>query len=64
MRRFLMGALLAGITAVTAVPAVAVKLTPTTAPGGLLANGSDVAMFDVEIVDAMGQRVPTYGPTT
>ncbi|MFL5306683.1 MAG: DUF4982 domain-containing protein [Polyangia bacterium] len=47
----------------TAGPAVAVKLTPTTAPGGLLANGADVAMFDVEVVDAMGQRVPTYGPT-
>ncbi|MES1165235.1 MAG: beta-galactosidase, partial [Verrucomicrobiota bacterium] len=48
----------------TAGPAAAVKLTPTTAPGGLLANGADVVMFDVEVVDAMGQRVPTYGPTT
>ena len=48
----------------TAGPAVAVKLTPMTGPGGLLANGADVAMFDVEVVDAMGQRVPTYGPTT
>ena len=48
----------------TAGAAAAVKLTPTTAPGGLLANGADVAMFDVEIVDATGQRVPTYGPTT
>jgi beta-galactosidase len=48
----------------TAGPAAAIKLTPTVAPGGLLANGEDVAMFDVEVVDAMGQRVPTYGPTT
>jgi beta-galactosidase len=48
----------------TAGAAAAVKLTPTTAPGGLLANGADVVMFDVEVVDAAGQRVPTYGPTT
>jgi beta-galactosidase len=48
----------------TAGPAAAIKLTPTIAPGGLLANGSDVAMFDVEVVDATGLRVPTYGPTT
>jgi beta-galactosidase len=48
----------------TAGPAAAVKLTPTTAPGGFLANGEDVAMFDVEVVDAAGLRVPTYGPTT
>jgi beta-galactosidase len=48
----------------TAGPAAAVKLTATTAPGGLLANGADVAMFDVEVVDANGLRVPTYGPTT
>jgi beta-galactosidase len=48
----------------TAGPPAAVKLTPTTAPGGLLANGADVVMFDVEVVDATGQRVPTYGPTT
>jgi beta-galactosidase len=48
----------------TAGAAAAIKLTLTTAPGGLLANGADVAMFDVEVVDASGQRVPTYGPTT
>ncbi|MES1165603.1 MAG: DUF4982 domain-containing protein, partial [Verrucomicrobiota bacterium] len=48
----------------TAGPATAVKLTPMTAPGGLRADGEDVVMFDVEVVDAMGQRVPTYGPTT
>jgi beta-galactosidase len=51
-------------TLTTAGPAAAVKLTATTAPGGFLANGADVAMFDVEVVDASGQRVPTYGPTT
>lgn len=48
----------------TAGAAAAIKLTPTTAPGGLLANGGDVVMFDVEVVDATGARVPTYGPTT
>jgi beta-galactosidase len=51
-------------TLTTAGAAAAIKLTPTTAPGGFLANGADVAMFDVEVVDANGQRVPTYGPTT
>jgi beta-galactosidase len=51
-------------TLTTAGAAAAIKLTPTTAPGGFLANGADVAMFDVEVVDANGQRVPTFGPTT
>jgi beta-galactosidase len=51
-------------TLTTAGAAAAIKLTPTTAPGGFLANGADVAMFDVEVVDANGLRVPTYGPTT
>jgi beta-galactosidase len=48
----------------TAGAATAIKLTPNTAPGGLQADGEDVAMFDVEVVDAAGIRVPTYGPTT
>jgi len=51
-------------TLTTAGAAAAIKLTPITAPGGFLANGQDVAMFDVEVVDANGLRVPTYGPTT
>ena len=51
-------------TLTTAGAAAAIKLTPYTAPGGFLANGADVAMFDVEVVDATGLRVPTYGPTT
>jgi beta-galactosidase len=42
----------------TAGPAVAIKLTPTIGPGGLQADGQDVAMFDVEVMDANGQRVP------
>jgi beta-galactosidase len=44
----------------TAGAPAAVKLTATVDPnGGLKANGADVAMFDVEVVDASGRRVPT-----
>jgi beta-galactosidase len=43
----------------TAGGAKAVKLTPHTGPGGLQADGSDVAFFDVEVVDAQGRRCPT-----
>lgn len=43
----------------TAGPAVKLKLTPHTGPGGLLADASDVAFFDVEAVDAQGRRCPT-----
>jgi len=42
----------------TAGPAAAIKLTPTVGPNGLQADGADVAMFDVEVVDANGQRRP------
>ncbi len=38
---------------------VAIRLTPHTSPNGLLANGGDVALVDVEVVDAKGQRCPT-----
>jgi hypothetical protein len=34
-------------------------LTPHTGPGGLRADGSDLALVDVEIADAQGRRVPT-----
>ncbi len=43
----------------TAGPAVALKLTPIVAPGGLRADGEDVALLDVEAVDAQGERCPT-----
>jgi beta-galactosidase len=36
-----------------------IKLTPHTGPDGLRADGSDVAFFDVEVVDAQGRRCPT-----
>ncbi|KAL5425732.1 hypothetical protein PMIN04_002346 [Paraphaeosphaeria minitans] len=37
---------------------VAIKLTPHTSPIGFLANGADIALVDVEVVDANGQRNP------
>lgn len=43
----------------SAGPAVALKLTPHCGPEGLKADGSDVAFFDVEAVDAHGRRCPT-----
>ena len=36
-----------------------IKLTPHVSPNGFLADGSDVAFFDVEVVDAQGRRCPT-----
>ncbi|MDI1248612.1 MAG: DUF4982 domain-containing protein [Lacunisphaera sp.] len=44
----------------TAGKAVALRLTPITGPGGLLADGADIALFDVEAVDAAGTRCPTF----
>jgi len=43
----------------TAGPPVQIKLTPILGPQGLLADGEDVALIDVEVVDAKGQRCPT-----
>ncbi len=43
----------------TAGEPVAVKLSARTAPGGLSADGEDVALVDVEVVDAQGRRCPT-----
>lgn len=36
-----------------------IRLTAHTGPGGLLADGSDVAFIDFEVVDANGLRCPT-----
>ncbi|HWB61222.1 MAG TPA: DUF4982 domain-containing protein [Chthoniobacteraceae bacterium] len=42
----------------------ALKLTPIYGPSGKwFADGSDVVMFDVEVVDAAGNRCPTYEDT-
>ena len=43
----------------TAGAAKQIRLTPHVSPAGLTADGSDVAFFDVEIVDAQGRRCPT-----
>ena len=37
----------------------AVRLTTHTGPRGLIADGADVALVDVEVVDAQGKRCPT-----
>jgi beta-galactosidase len=43
----------------TAGPPVALRLTPITGPTGLQADGADIALIDVEAVDAEGERCPT-----
>jgi len=45
-------------TKVTAGTPVALKLTAITGPNGWRADGSDVALIDVEVVDAQGRRCP------
>ncbi len=44
----------------TAGTPVALKLSTITAPGGLRADGEDIALIDVEAVDASGVRCPTF----
>ncbi len=39
--------------------AAALKLTPHLSSAGFAADGSDVAFFDVEVVDSAGRRCPT-----
>lgn len=39
--------------------AVALRLTPVKRPTAFLANGHDLALVEVEVVDAKGQRCPT-----
>ena len=43
----------------TAGAPAAIRLTPRTGPGGLRADGADLALVDVEVVDAAGRRCPT-----
>ena len=43
----------------TAGNPAAIRLTPRVSPNGLQANGADVALVDVEVVDANGNRCPT-----
>ena len=44
----------------TVGPAVALKVTPILSFDGFKADGSDVALFDIEAVDANGERCPTF----
>jgi beta-galactosidase len=44
----------------TAGAPVALKLTPIVGPGGLQADGSDIALVDVEAIDEKGERCPTF----
>lgn len=37
----------------------ALRLTPRTGPGGWKADGADLTLVDVEVVDKQGRRVPT-----
>jgi beta-galactosidase len=43
----------------TAGAPAAIRLTLHTAPGGLRADGEDIALIDFEVVDAKGERCPT-----
>ena len=43
----------------TAGPPVALRLRPQIGPTGFRADGSDVALFDIEAVDGKGERCPT-----
>jgi beta-galactosidase len=38
---------------------VAIRLTNIASPAGFIANGHDLALIEVEVVDAKGNRVPT-----
>ncbi len=42
----------------TAGPPAAIRLTPTVGPGGFRADGADVAMIDVEVVDSKDCALP------
>ncbi len=44
---------------VTTGPAVALRLTEVQGPGQWRADGADIALIDVEAVDAQGRRCPT-----
>ncbi|MCR5725099.1 MAG: hypothetical protein K6G80_08450 [Treponema sp.] len=53
------GTLIATDEKTSAGEPVAVRLTPVTGPEGFLADGADIAFFDVAVVDAAGNVCPT-----
>jgi beta-galactosidase len=54
------GQVIATTTKHTIGSPVALRLTSIVGPGGLRADGSDVALIDVEAIDANGERCPTF----
>jgi beta-galactosidase len=54
------GKIIASQTKHTVGPPVALRLTPSVGSKGFLADGSDVALLDIEVVDAKGDRCPTF----
>ncbi len=40
--------------------AVGLRVTPLVAPAGVIADGADIALFDIEAIDAHGDRVPIF----
>jgi beta-galactosidase len=54
------GRAVASQTKHTVGSAAALRLTPVLEPNGFAADGSDVALVDVEAVDANGDRCPTF----
>lgn len=44
---------------ITAGPPVAIRMKSITHPNGLQANGHDLALIEVEVIDAKGNRCPT-----
>ncbi|QMV17606.1 DUF4982 domain-containing protein [Granulicella sp. 5B5] len=53
------GKIVAEQTLTTVGAAAKIRLTPIVGPKGLQADGADVLLIDVEVVDAKGERVPT-----
>ena len=53
------GKIVASQELTTAGPPAQIKLTSISGPLGLQADGQDVALIDVEVVDARGERCPT-----
>ena len=49
-----------GIAVYSVGPAIALRITPVLGAGGVVADGSDIALFDVEAIDAAGRRAPTF----
>ena len=53
------GKVVSTVSIKTAGEPAQVSLTPVVSPNGLIADGSDIAMFDVKVVDKDGNRCPT-----